>query len=103
MITIKSSIGNIKLNQFSQKHARNNNHSNPLRNQPVLNALSRNQFKVMEKLPSGWRGHKTFNLVLLIKTAVNTILVILKEIAEKEYLFITSYIPRPKQLQRYAH
>jgi hypothetical protein len=101
VIAIETSLGSVRLNKFTRKHGRNNRHRDPSQNAALMGALTRNNFRVVDRLASEWKGHQTTNVVLLIRTAGTTFLVVLKAIKD-HFLLITAYPAHARQLRRYA-
>ncbi len=101
MTSVKTLLGTVQVNQFTSKHSRNNGHADPARNPALMDALARNEFMVVDRLDSQWRGHPAINFVLLIQTVHTPFLVVLKSI-KTGLLLITAYPARARQVRRYT-
>jgi hypothetical protein len=98
---LQNSLGRIQVDESTADHCRNSCHRNPITNDVLLDALVENKFAVVKKSLFILKGKLTTNIVLLIKTAYATYLVVLRDL--KTHLrMVTAYPASRSQIARYA-
>lgn len=100
MLTINTKLGKIRFNRFTKKHAAHGKHQDPTLNRSLHNALSNNRYQVVNETKSGWKGRAVKNVILLVKTASETLIVVVKQISKNELILVTAYCPRIHQLRK---